>query len=251
MSLAGKYERDIAIWESNHIEDCKKLNLFKDKNVLEVGGALPKGYIDELNVKSWTCIDISNYSPIKDDNYEVIIGDISEYNFGDNVFDTVIATNSFEHINNLEKAMDNIYRILKPKGFLSSLFGPIWSCNKGHHLWVFTGEKYITFNDNIIPDWAHLLYAEQELREILTDKYTPRILDQILYQTYHSPEISNRLFYEDYIRIFDQTPFIFHELRNWHSPTFPNLDVQKILEEKYENKRNFNTFSMKILFQKN
>lgn len=250
MSSSEKSEREIYIWESNHIEDCQKINLFEEKDVLEVGGVLPKSYTDQLNAKSWTCIDIASYyESIKQGNYEVIRGNICDYDFGENTFDTVISTNSFEHINNFEKAIANIYKILKPSGILSALFGPIWSCNKGHHLWVYEGGRYITFNDDIIPDWSHLLYTESELKELIQDKYNASIQKEILNQTYYV-DWNNRLFYEDYIRILNQFPFIIHELRNWHKPVFPPVDIQKRLEEKYPGYKNFHTFSLKILFQK-
>jgi SAM-dependent methyltransferase len=248
--MALPQEYDVRVWESNHVEDFLKICSFEGKNVLEVGGSLPKNYVNGLGVKSWTCIDISREN-FESDNYRIIKGNISNYNFEENSYDLVFSTNCFEHIEDLEAAFSNMYRVLKPGCYLSALFGPIWSGYQGNHLYFWDNRKndWEIFNQNPIPEWGHLIYSKDELRNLVIDKYTEENIDVIIDQTYDS-KIINRLFYEDYINIINNSPFKIHEIRNWHSPVSPDASLQKVLEKKYPGKFNFSTRSLKILLQK-
>lgn len=52
------------------------------------------------------------------DLFPVQLGDICDIPFEDNKFDLVLATDIIEHVENDEKALQEIYRVLKPQGKL-------------------------------------------------------------------------------------------------------------------------------------
>lgn len=250
MYAIDKPEYKVKLWELNHVNDFKKLYDFKDKAVLEIGGHLPKLFVNEMGVKSWTCIDPWT-TTYEDGNYREIKGDIASYELEENTFDLIFSTNCFEHILELEKAFANMYKILKPGGMVSALFGPIWSSNRGHHLFVIDNktQEVIFFNDDPIPQWSHLYMNKEELTETIKDKFDEETLKTIVLQALIYKD-KNRLFYEDYIKIINNSNFEIHELRNWHEPLSPPADIQKKIEEKNPNYKNFSTRSLKILLKK-
>lgn len=252
-----KYERELYIWEKNHLEDCinNNKNFFKNKDILELGGVTPKSIADRYGAKSWTSVTLSVNDNINTTNYNVLNGNIETYNFLDNHYDVCITTNCLEHVMSLEKGLLNVYKALKPGAFFSILYGPIWSSHIGHHLFVKDIEtnNYYTFNDNIIPPWGHLLYDEIELKDyLLKQQYSERVVNLIIKQVYKS-DISNKLFYDDYIQIFDDVikfaKYDVIEFRNWHKPVYPDKSLQSKLEEKY-NKKDFSVISSKWMLQK-
>lgn len=241
--------RDLHIWEINHLEDCASKNLFKGKNVLEVGGIIPLDHVEQLEVKSWTSIDpAKHYKNYNSENYKIINDSINTYDFEDESFDFVISTNSFEHINGLDIALGRMYKLLKKGGLLSTLFGPIWSCHKGNHIWIYSNGKISTFNDGLVPDWGHLLYTPDELTEILKKEHNDSIVDSIIHSTYETDFI-NRLFYDDYKNLLFNSGFEVSEFRDWHTSVHPDSKTLKILQEKYS-KENFSTVSIKALLRK-
>lgn len=242
--------RELQVWEKNHLEECQRTNLIENKNVLEIGGHTPREHIENLKFKSWTCLDLAIPNVCERPDYCWVNGDVRSLAFEPESFDTIIATHSFEHINNLDVALASCYQTLKSGGFLSSLYGPLWSCHNGSHIFMTDdNHEIIQFNNkNIIPEWAHLLYSKEELSQLLIGTYSEKMIEQILIQVYESDGI-NRLFYEDYIDIINNSGFKILEIRNWHKPIYPDKQTQQILEKKY-NKRNFSTISTKILLQK-
>lgn len=242
--------RKLAVWESNHLIDCEEKNLFAGNDVLEVGGVIPMDCTEKLGVKSWTCIDHAPcYQSFSTPKYSLLSASIIDHPFEPESFDFVISTNSFEHINQFSDALTNMYRLLKRGGQLSALFGPIWSCHKGHHIWLKDEEGNVTtFNDGLMPDWAHLLYNEEELADMFEGKLSQYLVDQLIYQTYNT-DFLNRMFCEDYIRLIKESEFKILELRDWHKPVQPDAKIQKILEEKCGYK-NFSSVSLKILLEK-
>lgn len=75
--------------------------------------------LKELGFKHYQGFDNNILSKIfceKKELGKVTIGDICENNFADNSFDLILASDVIEHIENDEKAIFEIKRILKPKG---------------------------------------------------------------------------------------------------------------------------------------
>ena len=242
--------RELQVWEKNHLEECVIANLIENKHVLEIGGHTPREHVADLNFKSWTCLDLTIPNICEQPDYCWVNGDVRSLDFEPESFDFIIATHSFEHVNNLDVALDSCYKTLKSGGFLSSLYGPLWSCHNGYHINVIDeNNNLIQFNDHdVIPKWAHLLYSKEELSELLAGKYSESLINQMLFQVYDSDRV-NRLFYEDYINIINNSGFKILELRNWHKPIYPDKETQQVLEKKY-NRTNFGSISTKILLQK-
>lgn len=241
--------KSLPIWQQNHLNTCIEQNLFKDKKVLEVGGRTPYNVTKILGVKSWICVDpIIKENKVFDESYKYYKASILDFD-KETDFDLVFSTNAFEHINGLEIAINNMYKLLKTGGKLSALMGPIWSCYKGHHI-VYrkqTGEL-INFNNIKLEDWAHLIYSEEEMKQKLAENYNEDDTNYILNYIYHRDYLT-RMFYDEYKRIIDESAFNIIEFRDWHTSKYPDEKLQKILENKYNNK-NFSTVSIKMLLEK-
>lgn len=242
-------ERELFIWEKNHIEVCKNLNLFENKDVLEVGGMIPESITKSLKVKSWTCIDKWSGVDTQSKNYKILNADITTIDLSDKTYDLIFSTNSFEHINNLPAGLKNMCNLLKSGGHLSALFGPIWSSTKGNHIYH-NDEKgnLYTFNDNIIPPWSHLLYSEQEMKDYLINKFSETLTKSMVDFIYNI-DIINRLFADDYYDMIHNLGLEILEYRDWHTPIIPDKETHKLLKSKYGDK-NFSTVSLKILLKK-
>ncbi|MHC4885059.1 MAG: class I SAM-dependent methyltransferase [Planctomycetota bacterium] len=219
------------------VEGCNRVGI-EGKDVLEIGGRLPKSFVFEgLKARSWTAIEAPDYMPnlgsdsataqiggeeggidisVAPDDFSLDPGDYNFFHYAaedmpsslDARFDVIFSIACFEHVHDLGRALEAMYRVLKPGGKLFSMFSPIWSSPRGHHIPEMTDEKgrVFTFNQCPIPDWGHLLMRPPELYAHLcghTDKNTAA---KMVYYTYHAPVI-NRYFTEDYFRFFQDSPF--------------------------------------------
>lgn len=242
--------KTLPVWQQNHINVCTEGGLFKGKCVLEVGGQTPYEITRVLEVKSWYCVDprIENYYSSSDGCYRLYPESVLDFK-PDIPLDFIFATNSFEHITGFDKALNNMYSILTAGGKLSALFGPIWSCYKGHHVWCRVSDtELIDFNNIKLEPWAHLLYTEEEIKTMLLKEYSEIIAEKVSRNIFYSTFL-NRLFYDDYKRFIEDTEFKILEFRDWHQSVYPDETTQKRLEDKY-NKQNFSTVSIKILLEK-
>jgi ubiquinone/menaquinone biosynthesis C-methylase UbiE len=79
--------------------------------------------------------------------------------FAECEFDAIVTMSTFEHINNLNIALSEFNRVLKPGGCVLISFEPIWTCSYGHHLHHFGDVS------KLVPDWAHLLWDKNEFME--------------------------------------------------------------------------------------
>ena len=171
----------------------------KNKEVLEVGGCVAAKEIESFSPKSWTSIDINNKrveavtsGPAASFKHSAHLMNACNLEFADNSFDRAYSVNCFEHINGLEDAFSEMYRVLKPGGLLFTVFGPIWSSPVGHHTYVETEDGVIHFNDHIFPDWQHLLMSEEGFTAALEGKFSDDIRQQIAEYVYESDDL-NRL----------------------------------------------------------
>jgi SAM-dependent methyltransferase len=127
----------------------------------------------------------------------------------DESISSIFSVATFEHIYNLDVAMAEMYRVLRPGGILYSDFGPIWSCSVGHHVYAKVGEEEARHwipGKNPVPHFGHLLYSPEELHERLNSKGSPALIKAIIDWIYKGHGI-NRLFYEDYLQTFEQSEF--------------------------------------------
>lgn len=212
---------------------------FAGKRVVEVGGSLPPDFVrTHLGVAQWTAVEElsywrevekgghKQYGPLAKsytrhlpeavaadvDNHEYLLldGAIEQAPAAlDGQFDLAFSIACFEHVSRLPKALSAIQRLLKPGGKLFTMFSPIWSAHDGHHLPVITdasGQTFV-FNKNCpIPPWGHLVCTPSEMFEFLLSKTDPTAAEEMVYYTYHAPNI-NRLFAEDYLKYFLLSPF--------------------------------------------
>jgi len=199
-----RYHVPFAYW-------CQELVGFEGKDVLEVGGSLPKEFVlDYLHVKSWSAIETPDYDlalqEVGGSHHPSIIRNIKKlsqnlsfanrklekYNlFLENIenlptdyygkFDLIFSIAAFEHIHKFPAALEKMFLALKPSGNLFSIFSPIWSAINGHHLPKITDQKgrVFDFHDSPIPPWGHLLMRPPELCKYLyqiTDKGTANLI---------------------------------------------------------------------------
>ncbi|MDD3237843.1 MAG: methyltransferase domain-containing protein [Candidatus Gastranaerophilales bacterium] len=239
---------NLPVWQKNHYNVCLEKNLFEGKKVLEIGGYTQVEVADFLKVKSWDCIDPAfDKGEIVSQKVSKIKLPVEEY-ITDKKFDLIFATNSFEHIQNFDVAIEKMYDLLNEGGYLSALLGPIWSCYKGHHVWtVQPNGTSVNFN-NLDMDWAHLKYKERELKNILLNRYEQSTANELLRQMTNW-DFLNHMFYDDYVEAINRTNFNIIEFRDWHTSKYPDEELQKELEEKYK-KHNFSTVSIKMLLKK-
>jgi SAM-dependent methyltransferase len=184
----------------------------RGKDILEVGGALPKELvIDYLGCNSWTCTESPDYdaelgaanqqtqmgtSGAKG-SYATVLENIE--NFDDSHadrYDYIFSIACFEHISKLPEALTSMHRCLKSGGVLFSMFSPIWSSYQGHHLYhckipdEFSGR---TGAKEILLPWEHLLKPRYQLHIELTARFNKSFADEIIYHTFNSPHINRYL----------------------------------------------------------
>lgn len=109
----------------------------KDKRCLEIGSS--GGAFQDV-VSDYSGTDISeDLAQFYHKPYRVAEG--SRYPFDDNSFDAIWSYAVFEHIPDLQAAMKELYRLLKPGGLV--LFCPAWQCRP----WAADGYAVRPFSD--------------------------------------------------------------------------------------------------------
>jgi len=120
------------------INFLEKYNLY-NKKCLEIGSS--GGFFQDL-VLDYTGTDIAeSLRKYYHKPYHVVSG--ARYPFNDNLFDVIWTITVFEHIPDLQIAMNELLRLLKPGGYL--YFAPAWQCRS----WAADGyevRKYSEFN---------------------------------------------------------------------------------------------------------
>jgi SAM-dependent methyltransferase len=133
-------------------------------------------------------------------------GDIRKMDFDDDHFDILISSSVFEHLHDFPLALQEMYRVLKPGGFVYSHYGPIWSGSYGHHLWMQSKNgRVLTYHNTILPPYCHLLMTPNQLENWLMGQHHPdahAITDYV----FNSPE-QNHLMFSDYEKLLRSSPF--------------------------------------------
>jgi len=192
------------------IDQFNSIRSLKGSLVLDIG-ASPHGYALIRAMEQDTALYIGIGLDIEESRY--IIGnsgnsgmllkmDGTALQFPDNMFDGVISISTFEHISNIDAAMTEIARVLKPGGLSLISFEPVWTCSYGHHLHHF-GECA-----NLLKPWSHLIHKPENLKEKLIDKWpldAPLTLDQAIEWIYFGNSI-NRKTINQFIHAFNNCP---------------------------------------------
>jgi SAM-dependent methyltransferase len=188
-------------WVVEALELARKRAGCEGRRVLEVGGALPRENALATGAAAW----IGGYpgaKPVSDGAYEVRAFDARALPFEDESFDVVFSSCAFEHINELDVALAEMQRVLRPGGALVTLFAPIWSYAVGHHLWELDASgRRMMFMDPLLPHFAHLLLEERELAWYLELVFGAETARRCTHYVHHHPCI-NRVFEGDFQRMF-------------------------------------------------
>ncbi|MBU1203303.1 class I SAM-dependent methyltransferase [Patescibacteria group bacterium] len=86
---------------------ARLLELSKDKKCLQIGVRRKKFS------QNWVSVDLYDKSDCIDYNY-----DIHDLKFVDNTFDAVVCNAVLEHVENPQKAISELHRVLKPGGLI-------------------------------------------------------------------------------------------------------------------------------------
>jgi cephalosporin hydroxylase/glycosyltransferase involved in cell wall biosynthesis/SAM-dependent methyltransferase len=247
---------------------CQQMIGFEGKDVLEVGGSLPKEFVlDYLNVKSWSALEAPDFEVYLDRVASAAEGsklgkvdysafgfterELSNYNFFAGYieelppayyqkYDLIFSIAAFEHIHKFPLALEKMFLALKPGGQLFSIFTPIWSAHDGHHLPPITEPnqgKTFNFQNSPIPPWGHLLMRPPELCRYLYQHTDKETADAITHYVYNSPHI-NRFFTEDYVEFINQSSFLVKRLEPIGLITIEN-NTQQTLEKLYPGRTQF------------
>ena len=180
------------------------------KKVLEIGAAPIPDFIAEIDRRFHLSEAVGINLVIKETRsfsrtLRVEPGDVRKMCFSDEYFDLAISSSVFEHVHNFDVALREMFRVLKPGGYLFSHFGPIWSGSYGHHLWWRDGSKTVTYHDLLLPAFCHLLMTKSELFEWLTRRGHQHA-GEIARYVFRSTD-QNQLMFSDYRRLIDRSQF--------------------------------------------
>ena len=181
------------------------------KAVLEIGSD-SDGRMLRLLTEKFDAARAIGVNPIlsqrhDEDRWSLRPDDARDMDLDDDSIDMVMSISVLEHVRDLPEVLTEIYRVLKPGGYLFTEFGPIWSSAWGHHLWITHQGRVCNWRTHPLPAYAHLLMSEPELNRWCADQFDDASLaDAICEFVYRSPE-QNRLFYDDYQTIFQDSAF--------------------------------------------
>lgn len=186
----------------------------RGKKVLEVGGCSPVELLNKFGPNSWTCINMDDYS-VREFNkqaerlnkkYSAIFSDINSFDMND-CYDLTYSINAFEHIHDLENAIERMYQATRWGGYLFALFGPIWSSDVGHHLSIPTEDgKGLHFYEGVLFPWEHLTSQPEEIGLRLEKLYGTATAEKAITYIYSYPDL-NRLSEHNYLSIFKECSF--------------------------------------------
>jgi ubiquinone/menaquinone biosynthesis C-methylase UbiE len=150
---------------------------FEEKNVLDVGCGLGANlvHICDLGAKSVTGLDLSLdqarctqkmmeiHHPELAGKIRFVAADAAWMPFADSYFDALVAADTFEHIDNLEPALAECARVLKPGGYLYAYFPPFFAPWGAHMVnWIRLPWCQIFFSEQTILNVARKLEANNK-----------------------------------------------------------------------------------------
>jgi len=145
--------------------------------VVEVGGCMPADAVRAAGVARWLAVDPVNDPATARPPVAAVGGCASTIPLEDSSADAAFSCNAFQHVGPLEDVLDELHRVLRPGGRVYASFGPVWSAPDGSHVenLVVGGQRYDFWTSSLLPAWAHLVLAPDELEEMVRDRHGPQL----------------------------------------------------------------------------
>jgi len=235
-------------------------NGFTGKRIIEVGCDTNGRFINQI-ARLYRPLEIVGLNPvIQSHKFSATCrlekGDIRSTAFEDGYFDVIVSSAAFEHIQNFDVALAEMYRILKPGGYLFSHFGPIWSASYGHHLWLTYNDRLYNYWNVILPPYCHLLSDAQQIVRMIAGMYPLDVCEAIAEYACNSTD-QNHLFFEDYESFVANSPFKILVFKGSDAPELSDKynrqmtpDTFRLLQEKYPGRKYFCYEGITLLLQK-
>jgi hypothetical protein len=185
---------------------------FNGLRVLEMGGALPDAYVfNTLKAKRWVAVEYHEYignQHINNTNANYSYDNTGWEGFykkwkatdGQN-FEIVYSVAAFEHIQNLNGCLKSIHEMMCDGGILYSYFTPIWSAPNGAH-------GFHPKEIEELGNHSHLLFDFCSIQDHLVNCHglERQSACTAAHELYKNNQI-NRYSFEEYIKIFEASPF--------------------------------------------
>ena len=231
------------------------------KKILEIGGDVSCSvakYLVENGAAHVTSINIDSRFSDREVNNRISTKRLSATEltkcFAKETFDIVYGYAVLEHIDNTSLLLAEIYSVLKKNGFVYLHGGPIWTCARGHHIWVDCVVDTYRFNKqdkNPIPDWYHLILTPEEMKLHLAEKsISAEDADKIVHYIYDSSDIC-RIGHADLIEKFHQSELKMLEVIQSYGKAQVDYETSTKLKSMFQDKQHdFEVESVKFLLQK-
>ncbi|HLP48476.1 MAG TPA: class I SAM-dependent methyltransferase [Candidatus Kapabacteria bacterium] len=239
----------IKSYQTLALNNFNKICDFSGKKVLELcaGSSLDVAReIIKRGAKKVITIDCDEYVLTKkySENLECYNMDARKLSFKENEFDIVFGVAALEHLNDLDKVLAEIYRVLVKNGYVYLHGAPLWTCCLGHHVWVHVDGVAYEFNaNNPIPPWGHLIYQKEEMKEYLESQNMKTDHAQKIVQFIYDSPILNRYNNEQIIKFLKKSKLTILKIEEslWGAPDKKNADILKTIADK-NNKQIFRFF---------
>ncbi|MEM7305892.1 MAG: methyltransferase domain-containing protein [Planctomycetota bacterium] len=201
-------------WVLQALSNCEKLIGFQGRHVLEIGGELPRLAAQRLRPASWTSVDPAA-EPVDLPRHRALNARAEDVPFDDATFDLAFSCCAFEHVDDLDGVIAETRRVLRPGGVLFAEFSPIWSSATGNHVWLAGpggGPPTLTFEDGVLPRWAHLIWEPEDLAAFVEPSHGPEEARRAANNVYEHWHL-NRLFEDDYLRAFHDSGLVIERLQ--------------------------------------
>lgn len=149
-----------------------------------------------------------------------------------------------EHLADLDAAFLEMSRVLRHNGEMLHMFGPAWSCAYGHHIYADANMPLLNFSMWQMPAHIHLLCSKKRIFDYyLESGLGERVASAALHWFYETP-IINRVFFDDYNRIFQSSNLQIDELELMHNEL--PIDHLQLLRRRYPGRWDFSTYGAKV-----
>jgi ubiquinone/menaquinone biosynthesis C-methylase UbiE len=188
----ANYFEGMGVNKRTFYEMIKRINL-KSKNkekMLDIGSALGDSLIEarKLGWKKLYGVELSGYAAnwSKKRGLNIELGDVKLAKFPANYFDVITIQDVIEHVKKPESEINEVYRILKPSGFVFIVtpdVGGLWHKLLGQYWYHYKPGEHIMY------------FSQKTLRKLLEQTNFRNIKTRITYHIMSMEYIFNRLRY--------------------------------------------------------